>query len=138
MTDRENWPPAHRLFFPFLALRAGISKIIDKVAGGGKDKGKDAASNWFIVQINNLKNSSTTKQTVVGASAGLITGYATGKLGRTVGYMVGGTILLVNVSGLPAGGPNFSSGLMRLIADLLLSISRLHTALATSKSTGTR
>ena len=35
---------------------------------------------------------------MVGAGAGLITGYATGKLGRTVGYMVGGTILLVNVS----------------------------------------
>lgn len=79
----------------------GISKIIDKVAGSGKDKGKgDDASNWIIVQINNLKNSSTTKQTVVGASAGLVTGYATGKLGRTVGYMIGGTILLVNVSGL--------------------------------------
>lgn len=68
------------------------------MAGSGKDKGKGDASNWIVVQINNLKNSSTTKQTVVGASAGLITGYATGKLGRTVGYMVGGTILLVNVS----------------------------------------
>ena len=77
----------------------GISKIIDKVTNVGKDKGKDGGCpNWIVVQLRNLKDSSTTKQTVVGAGAGLITGYATGKLGRTVGYMVGGTILLVNVS----------------------------------------
>jgi len=77
----------------------GISKIIDKVTNVGKDKGKDdGCTNWIVVQIKNLKDSSTTKQTVVGASAGLLTGYATGKLGRTVGYMIGGTILLVNIA----------------------------------------
>lgn len=65
---------------------------------GKDDKSKDGCSNWIVVQLKNLKNSSTNKQILVGTSAGLVTGYATGKLGRTVGYMVGGTILLVNVS----------------------------------------
>lgn len=64
---------------------------------------KDDAAAWIKKAYRDLKESSATKQIVVGGVGGWVSGYVAAKFGKTAATAAGGTILMLHVSGVAYG-----------------------------------
>lgn len=64
----------------------------------GLEKKKDPKDDWIRHYLEELKNSSASKQIMVGTLSGWTSGFIAAKFGRTAATAVGGTVLLLHVS----------------------------------------
>ncbi|KRT80257.1 hypothetical protein AMK59_6980, partial [Oryctes borbonicus] len=62
------------------------------------DKVKDDAKNMIAKVMNNISNSSSTQQLLIGTASGWTTGYITLKVGKTAAFAIGGGIILLQIA----------------------------------------
>ena len=85
---------------PFITAALSDTKDqVERALGISKKKDPPATTlEWLSQQLTDLRESSTTKQVIVGTASGYVSGIVCGKFGRIAATAVGGSVICLHLA----------------------------------------